>query len=137
MESKPGNLEILTSENAAKPAATYSSATKVNFGDFSMIYCAGCIGMDPATSQLISDDVEEQTRQAILNLKAILEDNGSSLENITRCNVFLTTMDNFTAMNKVYTEFFNTHIPARTAVAVYQLPFNSLFEIQADATVKN
>ena len=140
--AKPGHLEMLSASATATTttgslAGLFSAATKVNFGEFSMIYTSGQLGIDRSTGELISDDVEEQTKQAIENLKAVLENNGSSLNNITRCNLFLVDMADFGKVNEIYKTFFTEHLPARTAIAVHQLPKAGKFEIQADATVKN
>ena len=102
-----------------------------------MIYTSGCIGLDPKSGILVSDDISSQVKQSIENLKAVLEDNGSSLKNIARWTLFLIDMKDFEAVNKIYSSYFSTHFPARTTVAVHQLPKGAKFEIQADATVKN
>ena len=142
MEStKPGHLEMLSASGSAPVAGPlsglFSAATKVNFGEFSMIYTSGQLGVDPSTGDLVSDDVEDQVKQAIENLKSILESNGSSLNNITRWNLFLLDMADFGKVNEIYKTYFTEHLPARTAVAVHQLPRGGKFEIQADATVNN
>ena len=102
-----------------------------------MIYTSGCIGLDPKTGAIVSDDVSAQVTQSIENLKAVLEDNDSSLKNITRWTLFLIDMKDFEVVNKIYSSYFDSHPPARTTVAVHQLPKGAKFEIQADATVKN
>ena len=101
----------LFTENAPKPIGPYSQA--IEFG--SLIYTCGQIALG-AGGNVISDDIKEQTRVVCTNLKNILEENGSSLENVIKTTVFLKSMDDFTAMNGVYAEFFGTSAPARSTV---------------------
>lgn len=85
---------------------------------------------------LVSDDVSEQTRQALMNLNDVLRQHGGGPEDVVKTNVFLTTMGHFAAMNAVYAEFFDKdHLPARTAVAVKELPLGAQVEIEAWAVV--
>ena len=98
-----------------------------------MVYCSGQIGLDPATGQLVEGDVRAQTQRALQNLTAVLESAGSSLSNIVKTTVFLTDMGNFTAMNEVYATFFGDEPPARSTVAVAELPKGAQVEIEAIA----
>ncbi|KAK8043725.1 YjgF-like protein [Apiospora phragmitis] len=97
--------KVLTSK-APKPLPQFSQAVKYN----GMVYCSGSIGFDPATSSLVEGGVKEQTRRALQNLTAVLEAAGSSFDNMVKVNVFLTTMDNFAAMNEAYDEFFKQEV---------------------------
>ncbi len=115
----------LFTENAPKPIGPYSQA--IEFG--SLIYTCGQIALG-AGGNVISDDIKEQTRVVCTNLKNILEENGSSLENVIKTTVFLKSMDDFTAMNGVYAEFFGTSAPARSTVEVARLPKDVKVEIE-------
>lgn len=99
-----------------------------------LIYTSGQLPIDPITNEFPSDKVEDQTRQSLLNIKAILEENNCSIEDVIKTTVYLNDMDDFIAMNKVYKEFFVSPYPARTAIAVEKLPKNALVEIEVVAT---
>ncbi|KAJ4414792.1 hypothetical protein N0V82_007707 [Gnomoniopsis sp. IMI 355080] len=97
----PAKPEVVLSAAAPKPLPQFSQALKYN----GMVYCSGNIGMDPKTSKIVEGTVKDRTRQALRNIQAVLEEAGSSLQNVVKVNVFITTMDNFVAMNEVYDEF--------------------------------
>ncbi|KAH8896717.1 Endoribonuclease L-PSP [Thozetella sp. PMI_491] len=125
--------EIVLTNKTVAPLPQLSQAIKYN----GMVYCSGSLGIDTATKKLVEGGVKEEARQAIRNLAVVLEEAGSSLDNIVKVNVFLTDMSNFEAFNEVYTECFK-HVqakPCRTCVAVYQLPRGSKVEIEATAFV--
>jgi 2-iminobutanoate/2-iminopropanoate deaminase len=123
--------EVITSKDAPKAIGPYSAGVRA--GNF--VYTAGQLGIDPLTGQLVSDEVVEQTRQALKNLKAILEAAGSSLENVVKTTVFLRDMSDFGAMNAVYAEFFTENFPARSAVQVARLPKDAAVEIEGVALI--
>ena len=124
--------EVIIPEGGAKPLAPYSPGIRV--GPF--VYTAGQIGLDPATNKLVEGDVKTETRQAITNLKAVLEAGGSDLEHVVKTTVFLSNIDDFGAMNDVYAEFFKSDPPARSAIQAGRLPLGALVEIEAVAVVK-
>lgn len=124
-------LKPVNVPGAPKPVGPYSSAMIV--GD--LIYVSGQSGREPA-SDAVPDDVEAQTEQALANIRTILEAAGSSLSQVVRCGVFLTDMSEFSRMNAVYERIFAGHRPARTTVAVSELPGRGLkVEIDAIAVV--
>ena len=84
----------------------------------------------PATGALVEGGIKEQTRQSLLNIKAILEEAGVTLDNVVKTTVFMADMNDFAEMNAVYAEFFSEPYPARSAVAVKSLPKGSLVEIE-------
>ena len=114
------------------PAALgpYSQAIAVD----SMVFASGQIGLEPATGQLVDGDVQAQTHQALRNLTAVLEAAGSSLASVVKTTVFLTTMGDFAAMNDIYATYFGDEPPARSTVAVAELPKGARVEIEAIAT---
>jgi 2-iminobutanoate/2-iminopropanoate deaminase len=116
---------------AAAPAAIgpYSQAVRVG----SFVFTAGQIGLDPATGQLVADDVEAQTRQVMANLAAVLTAAGSDLNRIVKTTIFLTDMADFPTVNAVYGSFFTEAPPARSTVAVAALPRGARVEIEAIA----
>ncbi|KAI1171840.1 L-psp endoribonuclease family protein [Nemania sp. FL0916] len=125
--------EAVSTQNSPAPLPQFSQAVKYN----GMVYCSGSIGMDPVKKAIAEGGVQPETRVAINNMSAILEAAGSSLDNIVKVNVFLTTMDDFAPMNQVYDEFFGSidPKPCRTCVAVHQLPFGAKMEIECTAFV--
>lgn len=124
--------QILTSEQAPKAIGPYSAGIRAG----NLIFTAGQLGMDPATGKFVSAEISGQTRQALKNLQAVLEAGGASLENVVKVTVFLRDMDDFSAMNEVYAEFFSQNPPARSAVQVARLPKDAAVEIEAIAVVE-
>jgi len=98
-----------------------------------MVFASGQIGLDPSSGQLVEADVQAQTHRVLQNLTAVLEAAGSSLGNVIKTTVFLTSMSNFTAMNEVYATYFGDEPPARSTVAVAELPKGAQVEIEAIA----
>lgn len=99
------------------------------------VFTAGQLGLNPATGLLVEGGVEAETRQAMENLKNILEASDSCLENIVKTTVFLRDIGDFSKMNTVYGEFFTSDFPARSAVQVAALPKNGAVEIEAIALI--
>ena len=94
------------------------------------LFLSGQTPVDPATGELVSGDVEAQTHRAFDNLQLVLEDAGLSMDDVVKCNVYLTDMANFAAMNQAYKERFTAPYPARTTVAVVGLPLGAQVEIE-------
>lgn len=120
---------VVTSGNAPKAIGPYSVAIQTD----GFVFCSGQLGLDPASGELVSAEVEAQTRQALANLKNVLEAAGSGLENVVKTTVFLKDMADFPKMNAVYGEFFSANPPARSTIAVAGLPKGGLVEIEAIA----
>lgn len=123
--------EIIATENAPGAIGPYSQAVKAG----NMVFCSGQIPIDVATGEFVSDDVAEQTRQVLTNLSAVLEAAGTSLNNVVKTTVFLADMNDFTAMNEVYAEFFSENKPARATVQAARLPKDARVEIECIALV--
>lgn len=122
-------IETIATENAPKALGPYSQALKA--GGF--IYCSGQIPINPATNTIEAVTIEDQTRQAITNLKNVLEKAGSSLAKVVKTTVFIKDMNDFAALNAVYAEMFGATKPARSCVEVARLPKDVKVEIECIA----
>ena len=111
-------LRSITSDKAPAAMGPYSQA--ILAGD--LVFCAGQLGLDPATRQIVSGDIRAQTARVLDNLAAVLAAAGSGLDRVTKTTVFLADMAEFAAMNEVYAEKFGTHRPARSTIEVAKLP---------------
>lgn len=118
----------------AAPAAIgpYSQAIENETPGCGMIFTSGQLPIDPATGEM-PEGITEQTRQSLANVVAILKEAGLGPENVVKTLVFLADMNDFAAMNAVYSEVFSAPYPARSAVAVKTLPKNALVEIEVIA----
>jgi 2-iminobutanoate/2-iminopropanoate deaminase len=125
------NKQTVSTDKAPKAIGPYEQAIKV--GDF--IYTAGQIPIDPKTGNFVTGAIAEQTRQVLENLKAVVEAGGSSIEHVVKATVYLKNIADFAAMNEVYAEFLGQAKPARSTVAVADLPRGALVEIDLVATV--
>lgn len=116
------------SDTLPKPAGPYSPA--VAYGQ--LVFVSGQAAKDPATGQLVGNDIESQTEQVLNNIAVLLEAAGSSLDHVLRCGVFLIDITEFARMNAVYSRMFGSNRPARTTVQVAALPSPGL-RIEIDA----
>ncbi len=123
--------QIIATDNAPAAVGPYSQAIRA--GD--LIYTAGQLGIVPGTKDFAGPDIEAQTRQALENLKAVLEEAGSCLQHAVKTTVFLADMGEFARMNAVYATFFPESPPARSAVQAAALPLGGRVEIEAVAIV--
>jgi 2-iminobutanoate/2-iminopropanoate deaminase len=123
--------KVIQTDKAPKAIGPYSQAIRTD----SMVFSAGQIGLDPATMELVSGGVEEQTRQVLTNLRSVLEAAGSSLAHVIKTTVFLQDMSDFPKMNAIYAEYFGENPPARSTIAVTALPKGGLVEIEAVALI--
>jgi len=124
--------EYIHTKKAPSAIGAYSQAVK--YGD--IIFLSGQIPLDPDKMILVSDDINMQIKQVFVNLKYVLEESGSSLENILKLNVYLTNLKNFSKVNEHMEKIFNKPYPARAAIGINSLPKDSLIEIDAIASVK-
>ena len=124
-------IETVATSGAPRAIGPYSQALRA--GGF--LFTAGQVGFDPGTGELVDGGIGEQTRQVLLNIRAILEAGGSGLAQVVKTTVFLVDMADFAAMNEAYAEAFGTHRPARSTVAVAALPRGARVEIEAVAAV--
>jgi 2-iminobutanoate/2-iminopropanoate deaminase len=121
--------KIIHTDKAPKAIGPYSQAIRTE----SMVYTAGQIGLDPATMETVNGGIEAETRQALNNLKQVLEAANSGLNYIVKTTVFLRDMADFPKMNAIYAEFFPENPPARSTVAAAALPKGVAVEIEAVA----
>ena len=120
--------EVISTTAAPGAIGPYSQAIKVG----NMLYCSGQIPVDPATGT-VPEGIKAQTAQSLANVKAILAAAGASIENVVKTTVFLADMSLFGEMNEVYAQNFTEPFPARSAVAVRELPKQVLVEIEVIA----
>lgn len=123
--------EVVSTEKAPAAVGAYSQAIKAN----GFVFTAGQLGLDPETGKLVEGGIEQQARQALKNLGAILEAAGASFDSVVKVTVFLADIEDFAAMNRVYKEFCADPPPARSAIAVRDLPLGGLVEIEAVALI--
>ena len=119
------NKEVISTANAPKAIGPYEQAIKV--GEF--VYVSGQIPLDPKTGTIVEGDIKVQTHRVMENLKAIVEASGSSLQRVIKATVFLQNIGDFAAMNEIYNEYLGAAKPARSTVAVANLPRGALVEI--------
>lgn len=125
------NKEVISTPNAPKAIGPYEQAIKIG----ELVYASGQIPLDPKTGDIVAGDIKIQTRRALENLKAVLEASGSSLDRVVKTTVFLKNIGDFAAMNDVYAEYLGGAKPARSTVAVADLPRGALVEIDLIALV--
>ncbi len=124
---------IIHTEQAPKAIGPYSQAIQMD----TMVVTAGQIGLNPATGELVDGGIQAQTRQVLTNLRHVLEAADSELGLVVKTTVFLKDMKDFAAMNAIYAEFFTENPPARSTVAVAELPKGALVEIETLALLKS
>ena len=123
--------KVISTTKAPSAIGPYSQAIQVG----NLVFTSGQIPIDPATGVFVEGGVKEQTRQSLLNVKAILEEAGLTMGDVMKTTVFMADMNDFADMNAVYAEFFSEPYPARSAVAVKTLPKGALIEIEVVAGV--
>ncbi len=123
-------MQIISTDNAPRAIGPYSQAVVVD----GILYSSGQIALTPE-GELVEGGIEEQTRQVLRNLSAVLEAAGSSLQRVIKTTIFLADMEDFATVNEIYAEFFGEHRPARSTVAVKTLPKEVLVEIDCIAKV--
>jgi len=122
---------VIAVDGAPRPfaGAPYNQAIRTD----GLVFCAGQVGLDPATGSLVEGGIEDQTHRALRNLRAILEGAGSGLDRVVKTTVFMTDLGEFGAMNDIYATYFTSDPPARSTVQVAALPAGARVEIEAVA----
>ncbi len=123
--------KVILSEKAPKAIGPYSVAIRTG----NLVFASGQLGLDPQNGNLVPGGIEDETRQALTNLRHVLADSGSGMQAVVKTTVFLKDMADFPKMNAVYAEFFPENPPARSTVQVAALPKGGNVEIEATATV--
>jgi 2-iminobutanoate/2-iminopropanoate deaminase len=122
---------VIEADKAPKPVGPYSQA----IGSRDVIFCAGQIGLDPATGRLVSGGIVAETARVLDNLIAVLEETNLMLVDVVKTTVYLADLGEFAVMNEVYGRYFSTPYPARSTVGVAALPAGARVEIEAIATL--
>lgn len=121
--------KIISTDKAPKAIGPYSQAVEVN----GTLYISGQIPIDPAVGKLVEGGIKEQTEQVMKNIGAILNAAGLNYSNVVKSTCLLSDMDNFAAMNEVYSRYYTSEMPARAAYGVVKLPLGALIEIETIA----
>ncbi|SHJ82542.1 RidA family protein [Paramaledivibacter caminithermalis] len=126
------DLKVVHTDKAPAAVGPYSQAILAG----NLLFVSGQIPFNSATGEMVQGSIEDETRQCLENAKAILEEAGTTLENVVKATVFIKDMNQFGRINEVYGEYFNTHKPARACVEVARLPKDVNVEIEMIAIVK-
>lgn len=121
--------KIISTEDAPAAIGPYSQAVEVN----KQLFISGQIPINPVTGELVSEDLKEQTVQSLENIKAVLKAANYSLQDVVKCELFISDMNNFNQINQIYAEYFTDQAPARACVEVSRLPRDVKIEIAAVA----
>lgn len=121
--------EVIASGDAPKAIGPYSQAIKVD----NVLYLAGQIPLDPKTGKLASGGIEKQTRQVMANIQAVLSEAGYSFDDVVQTQIYLTNLNHYGTVNKIYAEYFDQAPPARAVVEVSRLPKESMIEVMMTA----
>ncbi len=124
-------MKYVQTENAPAAVGPYSQAIIEN----GLVFCSGQIGINPQSGEL-AEGLENQLKQIMKNITAVLEEADSDLEMVIKTTIFLTSIEDYAAVNEIYGAYFPVHKPARSAVAVSNLPKGALIEIEVLAKVK-
>lgn len=124
-------MEFITTKKAPEAIGPYSQAVKVG----NMLFLSGQIPINPETGEVVENDIVLQTRQVLSNIKAILEKENLSIEQVFKTTIFIKDMAQFPVINEEYSNFFKDHKPARSTVEVSRLPKDVLIEIESIAVI--
>jgi len=124
---------IISTEKAPAPVGPYSQAVAAN----GFLFVSGQIPINPATGEMVTNDVQAETRQVLDNLVAVLEAGGSGIDAVVKTNIFLADMNDFAAVNEVYATYFKSDPPARACVEAARLPMDVNVEIECVALVRS
>lgn len=123
--------KIISTKNAPAAIGPYSQAVKTG----NLVFTSGQIPLDPQTGELVNDDIKKAAERSMENIKAILEEAGTSTDKVIKTTVFIQNMNDFAAVNEVYGRYFTENQPARSCVEVSKLPKGAKVEIEAIAYV--
>lgn len=121
--------EMISTSAAPATIGPYSQGVKTN----ELVFVSGQLPVNPKTGKIECDDIKGQARQSLLNVESILQEGGCTLKNVVKTTCFITDMKSFAEFNEVYGEFFKDECPARSCVAVKELPKEALCEVEVIA----
>jgi len=124
-------MQMINTEKAPKAIGPYSQAIKFE----NLLFISGQIAINPQTNQLINGGIEEQTKQVMENIKAILQEAGLTFDNVIKTTIYLKDINDFVKVNEIYGSYFKEHKPARATVEVSRLPKDALIEIEVIAGI--
>lgn len=124
--------KVVSTKEAPSAIGPYSQGVIIG----NLLFTSGQIPLDPATGDLINDDITKATERVMLNIKAILEAGGTNLDNVVKTTVLLKDMNDFDKVNQTYGKFFTSKQPARSCFGVAKLPKDSLVEIEVIAAIE-
>ena len=124
---------IINSDHAPKPVGPYSQAVRVG----NTLYISGQVAIDPISNTIIKNNIEDETTQIMKNIENILKEAGLMFDNVVRTKIYLTNMNDFSAVNNVYGSYFKSNPPARTTIEVSGLPLGVNVEIDMIAVFDN
>ena len=124
---------IINSDHAPKPVGPYSQAVRA----FNTLYISGQVAIDPISNTIIKSNIEDETTQIMKNIENILKEAGLMFDNVVRTKIYLTNMNDFSAVNNVYGSYFKSNPPARTTIEVSGLPLGVNVEIDMIAVFNN
>ncbi len=125
-------MEKIATKNAPEAIGPYSQAVKHN----GLVFTAGQIALNPKTNQMVEENIQDQAKQTMENLKAVLEAAGSSLDDAIKVNVYLKDMNDFQTMNEIYAQYFKNK-PARATIQAAKLPKSALIEMDVIAKARD
>ncbi len=125
-------IKVVSTEKAPQAIGPYSQG--IIAGD--MVYTSGQLGIDPSNGEIVSSSIQEEARQSLKNVEAVLKEAGAVLSDVIKTTVFVKDLNQFVEINEVYSEFFSEHKPARSCVEVARLPKDGNIEIEAIAVKK-
>ncbi|HHU24798.1 MAG: RidA family protein [Bacilli bacterium] len=124
-------MKVINTPEAPKAIGPYSQAVVVN----GLLFTSGQIAINPKTNQIEAETIEEQTKQVMKNLHALLRASNASFDNVVKTTIFLKDMNTFGTVNEIYGSYFSNHKPARSTVEVARLPKDVLIEIELIAKI--
>ncbi len=130
-------VRTFNSKKICPAIGPFSSATLIDYKDFTIVHTSGIIALDKVTGEINSSFTTEQATLALHYLVELIEELGGSIKSIAKVNIYLTDMDDFQYVNEVYSSFFTDHYPSRACVQVSRLPKNAKFEIEATAYIES
>jgi 2-iminobutanoate/2-iminopropanoate deaminase len=125
--------KILKPEGVPQPVGPYNHLVKIG----KLLFASGQIPLDPATGQIVSEDISQQAHQVLKNVGALLKSAELSYPDVVKVTMFLTNLDDFAEVNRIYAEYFTDNFPARSTIQVSRLPLGAKFELEFVAAISD